>query len=119
MIHTYRFYKEENRWYIDFPEFIASGGTYGELLMVAGADSMLDFLSGKGDSVVLDFSEAELPNYKIKLRKIISDPFGASYISNISDVRFVWLCNVTKVIMNGIHPKRIYVRVHQEDIGSD
>lgn len=110
MIYTYEFYKENNSWYIDYPEFIANGGNKENLLMVRGADTMLEHFSQEG-RVKLTFSNSHLPTHQIKLTKLIGDPFGATYRTNRPDIcRFVWLCNVTKAIM-GNHPKHIYINV--------
>ena len=39
----HRFYKENKIWYIDLPEFLEKGlGTKSNLMMVAGADTLLD-----------------------------------------------------------------------------
>ena len=113
MIYTYEFYKENGLWYIDFPAYIEAGGKKADLLMVAGADTMLEKLSD-GKRVKLTFSADDLPGASIKLTKIIGDPFGATYKTNRKDItRFVWLCNVTKVVM-GNHPKNIFIYVHNQ-----
>ena len=49
----YRFYREENDWFIDLPEYLAQGGSKADLAMVAGADTMLERIAGKNDAVVL------------------------------------------------------------------
>jgi hypothetical protein len=113
MIFTYDFYKEKGMWYIDFPQYIANGGSKSDLLMVRGADTMLEKLSG-GKRVELTFSADVIPYADIKLTKLFGDPWGATYKTNRKDLaKLVWLCNVTKVVMGG-HPKNIYIYVNNK-----
>ena len=114
MIYKYPFYKEDNKWYIDFPQYIANGGQKSDLLMVAGADKMLDVLSDNTDNITLEFSAEKFDSPDIVLKKFIGDPWGATYTTNSKRVKVVWLCNVTKVVM-GNHPERIYVKKYQKD----
>ena len=49
-----RFYKKNNLWYVDLPDYIDAGlGTYNNLLMVDGSDTFLDILSNHGDAISL------------------------------------------------------------------
>ena len=108
--YTYSFYKEDQKWYIDFPAYIEHGGAKADLQMVAGADKMLDKLSN-GKEVTLNFSSEPIEGADIKLKKLFGDPWGATYRSNKPKmVKLVWLCNVTQVVM-GNHPEEIYLRV--------
>ena len=53
-----RFYKENSIWYIDLPEFLEEGmGSKANLMMVDGADTLLDILSNNGSEVTLEFSQ--------------------------------------------------------------
>ena len=111
MIYTYEFYKENNLWYIDFPEYIKKGGSKSDLLMVRGADTMLEQLSD-GKRIELTFSASVIPYAHIKLTKLFGDPWGATYMTNRKEItKMVWLCNVTKAVMGG-HPKNIYIYVN-------
>lgn len=117
MIYNYDFYKEDGKWYIDYPEYIANGGKKADLLMVAGADTMLENLSD-GKRISLTFSASPMSHASIKLTKILQDPWGATYKSNRKEIsRFVWLCNVTRVLM-GTHPKEIYIYVNNQEESS-
>jgi hypothetical protein len=108
--HTFDFYKDNTGWYIDFPAFIDQGlGTKADLAMVSGADSMLDFL-GEGDPrITLTFSNMEPQRSRFRLKMIHHNQWGATYSTNVTEVPFVWLCNVTKVVFGGAHPREIYV----------
>jgi hypothetical protein len=110
--HQFDFYKDNTGWYIDFPEFISSGmGSTADLAMVAGADDMLDYLSKGANRIHLIFSNAELKDSDFYLKMIHHNQWGATYSTNVESVETAWLCNVTKVVFGGYHPREIYVRV--------
>lgn len=110
--HQFDFYKDNTGWYIDFPEFISSGmGSKADLAMVAGADDMLDYLSKGANRIHLIFSNAELRDCDFYLKMIHHNQWGATYSTNVEAVESAWLCNVTKVVFGGFHPREIYVRV--------
>jgi hypothetical protein len=123
---TKRFYKEEGIWYIDLPEFLNAGlGTKANLMMVAGADLMLDKLSNNGDDITVSFSnepiegaEHTLIKKKIGLdKKLLAAighapvDYGAYYSWKENDNQSVWLCPVTEYVFQGGYPKNIYVKV--------
>ncbi|NBT16576.1 MAG: hypothetical protein EBS95_09565 [Chitinophagia bacterium] len=109
--HTFDFYKDNTGWYIDFPAFIEQGlGTKGDLAMVSGADTMLDYLSDGQPRVMLTFSNMEPAVARFHLRMIHHNQWGATYATSVAEVPFVWLCNVTKVVFGGAHPREIYVQ---------
>ncbi|SDA93252.1 hypothetical protein SAMN03080617_03691 [Algoriphagus alkaliphilus] len=59
--HTHRFYKENDKWYIDLPEFLEKGlGTQANLQMVGGSDEYLDAASQFTNEVTLTFSKDPL-----------------------------------------------------------
>ena len=85
-----KFNKENDLWYIDIPEW---KGTKGELLMVAGADKLLDVLDTDNDNTVqVDVNTKSSKNSNITLSKIINC-FGLychkNCIKHGSDVRIV------------------------------
>ena len=109
--HSFDFYKDDSGWYIDFPEFIEQGlGTKGDLVMVSGADQMLDYLGSGSDRVALTFSNCEMSGARFHLKMFAHNGWGATYKTNINAVPQVWLCNVTKVVFGGKHPINIYVK---------
>ena len=111
-IHEFDFYRDSTGWYIDFPEFLAMGlGTKADLAMVAGADTMLEYLGGGRSRVTMNFSDQEIPNNQIQLKMSAKNGWGATYTTNIQEIPTVWLCNVTKVIFQGTHPTCIYAYV--------
>ena len=115
----YRFYKENNKWYIDIPEW---SGQKAELEMVEGADTMLDIISECSLIVDLHISLApfESANVLEKLtelsinQNISIDACGGSYyLLRIYDqIEYnitMWLCDVTKYIFNEF-PDKIYFK---------
>jgi hypothetical protein len=107
--NSYRFNKEEGRWYIDLPDW--TGGK-AALEMVAGADTLLDHLSNNGDTVLLSLStEDKCPEGYETLKRIVKTPGnGCVYHLGFTPV---WLCDVTKFVFNGIFPKKIHFNVIQ------
>lgn len=127
---TLSFYKENNIWYIDLPEFLKAGlGTKANLMMVAGADTLLDKLSKNGQKITLQISNCSFPGFTtwleiekqgkddIYLQEIGHAPVdnGAYYktilIENIKETNSVWLCPVTEYVFEGYYPKNIYIKI--------
>lgn len=111
----HKFYKEENSWYIDLPDYL---GNKFDLAMVMGADTMLDYISDGNDIVMLNISHSddEIPiEYSNKLeylhdaKDIVGE--GAFYAMKNYDNKdvmlHIWLCDVTKFVF-GDFPKIIY-----------
>jgi hypothetical protein len=128
MKFTKRFYKENEIWYIDLPEFLEAGlGTKANLMMVAGADLMLDILSNNGDDIVITFADEPSDNVEHTLTKqrigldkqllalIGHAPvdYGAYYNWKENNNQSVWLCPVTEYVFQGGYPKNIYVSVNK------
>ena len=128
MVH--RFYKENRMWYIDLPQFLDAGlGTKSNLLMVGGADTLLDKLSNNTDEVTLQISELPIVGWTTWLRKLKNgkdDTYlkevghapvnnGAYYdavvIDNVKTNHEVWLCPVTEYVFDGAYPEDIYVKI--------
>lgn len=128
MKFTKRFYKEKNIWYIDLPEFLEAGlGTKDNLMMVAGADLMLDRLSNNGTEITVTFadepfegSENTLYKQRIGLDKELLNrighapvDYGAYYNWKENNSQSVWLCPVTEYVFEEGYPETIYVSPHQ------
>lgn len=95
------FYKRDNRWYADLPDYIESGGTEEECEMVLGADTWLDILSNGKDRVSIFIGEGTGV-----LTLIEKDNVGATYATSIG--LNVWLCNVTVFVLGHFPEKIIY-----------
>lgn len=105
---TLKFNKEGNLWYIDLPEWT---GPKSALLMVAGADKLLDRLAIEEKTISLLVSEAE-PEEKgfEKISKMVETPIvgGAVYLTSYWPI---WLCEVTRAVYDGRLPDLLYYKV--------
>lgn len=103
-----RFYRDENRWFADLPEWIENGGDRDDLEMILGADEWLDIIYNNEESVILNLSITPLRN-KIVLNQ--ADDAGGVYIAHEYNEEIVnhvlWLCAVTKFVF-GEFPETIY-----------
>jgi len=111
------FYKKNNSWYADLPEFIAIGGSEAECQMVQGADTLLDKLTINGVSndvnyIVLEISDNK--NLGNKMEQIRADDYGSTYYIREYDKtrinHLLWLCPVTLSVFDN-YPEQIYFRV--------
>jgi hypothetical protein len=132
MIVTKKFYREDGRWYIALPEFLEAGlGNKNNLLMVDGADTLLDILAGNkpheskdGTEVDVTFGNEPFDGYTHTLNKKTmgkNQPlldllghaaveYGAYYDVKELDNHQVWLCPVTEYVFNGEYPDTIYLK---------
>lgn len=120
-----KFYKEDNRWYVDLPEY---EGKKEDLEMVAGADVMLDIIAqGETETwchLITDPMQVFRHPAKVFLKRemICSDEYwqldsqgcpssGAFYTPifypRMSDFS-IWLCDVTKLVF-GHFPEKIWI----------
>jgi hypothetical protein len=107
---VFPFIREHDRWYIDYPEFIQNGyGSKADLEMIAGADVLLSELSQGQDCIRVEFANFELQTADVQLWKIDQDEIGATYQTNHYATETAWLCNVTKAVFAGFHPKQIWL----------
>ena len=131
MTVTKKFYREDGRWYIDLPEFIELGlGNKNNLLMVDGADTLLDILAGNkpnksadGTEVNVTFGNEPFDNYTHTLTKKsigknqslldqvghATVEYGAYYNVKELDNHQVWLCPVTEYVFGGNYPDKIWI----------
>ena len=137
---THTFYKENGMWYIDLPQFLEAGlGTKNNLLMVAGADTLLELLSNRklphkgfkeqpnGTRITLQIDTNEFDGYDTSmnfLEKGKDDEYlnsvghapidyGAYFVTNDlfgePHCQTVWLCPVTEYVFEK-YPLSIYIK---------
>lgn len=106
---TLNFIKENGTWYIDLPEYIASGGSKASLAMVAGADDLLDEISDNEINASIQLSDEY---YTDELVRSFTLGYGYYYnvISSEYQTKKIWLCPVTKYVFGGKYPKSIKFR---------
>jgi hypothetical protein len=127
---TKRFYKENEIWYIDLPEFLEMPlGTKANLMMVDGADDFLDFLSNDGDEIWVEFSPQPFDGMQFSLiaqksgmnNELLQKlghapvPYGMYYTVKEWDNNPLWLCPVTEYIFSGSYPREIYIKVAESN----
>lgn len=109
---NYKFYKDpDNRWYVDLPDWT---GTKADLEMVAGADTMLDYLSENTNEVTLSISLDPIDGYDlIKLKELASDIGSGAYYTFTSfrgvDINVeMWLCPVLEFVFS-CYPDEMWI----------
>lgn len=116
-MEKYRFYKEGNNWYVDLPNWT---GAKSDLLMIGGADDMLDILSNNGTQVLVlisrtDFEGASLLEFKAPATDMGE---GAYYMLNEYEGKTlnlsVFLCDVTLFVF-GEFPKQLFITVVERE----
>ena len=111
----HRFVKEGYDWYIELPEYLAAGGSKGDLAMVAGADTMLDIMAEGNGSVTLQIDTHPFPGADLVERTEICDPSmgGGYYLMpsfNGKPLQHrMWLCDVTNFVFGNL-PEKIYIK---------
>lgn len=111
-MRTLEFYKEtDERWYVDLPEW---DGEKADLEMVAGADSMLEYMAeGNGKVKVLmsveEFDGADRLKFLKEADEINNGAYYAlDWYKGVHINLNMWLCDVTKFVF-GDFPKEIYI----------
>ncbi len=113
---VYRFIKEGRDWYIDLPEYLAKGGSRGDLQMVEGADAMLDVIAEKKleVSLILRREYFEGADRLVLIEKC--DPYvGGGYylLESLEGKKYnqkMWLCGVTEFVFGEL-PNEIFLKV--------
>lgn len=107
-----RFYKETNgRWYVDLPEW--TGGK-DALEMVAGADTMLDYMAEGNNEVTLNISESFFENSDEIKFKCMAVEIGEGAYYRIEKYKGIeiclemWLCPVLEWVF-GKYPENIFI----------
>jgi hypothetical protein len=102
----------EGRWYIDLPEWT---GEKADLEMVAGADTMLDFMAEGDNKVIVCISETEFENSEKLQLKGMAEDIGSGAYYFLQKYRGVevnltlWLCDVTLFVFNNKFPTNIFM----------
>ena len=113
----HRFVRESGGWYIDLPEYLAQGGSKGDLAMVSGADTMLDIISGKDNELTLQIDTEPFSGADELLLTELCDPLlgGGYYQMKQFEGKAVnqdmWLCEVTRFVFSTIPPKIYFKRI--------
>jgi len=111
---TMSFEKESNGcWYAVIPEW---PGLHGALQMVAGADDVLEMLSGGRNFVTLNISN-DHEIYEIWNRRglvyVATHSSGGNYLVHQLH-KNIWLCSVAEWVFGGHYPEEIYFTVKHD-----
>lgn len=105
------FVKENGRWYIDLPSFIASGeGIKDDLIMVAGADTLCDELSNGKNRLTIMISTTPFKGSDFSIQRIFNKrEVGCDYRAFYKGhyVFPIWLGPALHYVM-GTYPPTIY-----------
>lgn len=107
MIRTFHFYKEEdNRWYVDLPEW---EGSKEDLEMVLGADALLDILAGDCRFCNVRFGDESFKGCKTLTHRLADVEATPGWYDNDAwhGPSTIWLCSVTEFVF-GSYPDKIY-----------
>ncbi len=105
-------HEEDGCWYVDFPGWPFD---HHNLMMVAGADKLCDFLSSDDKYAHVDVipanREDDHPGYAKLVQKEHSLTGGSTYqVTGLEGFeRDIWLCPVTLFVL-GRYPKYLYIR---------
>ena len=106
-------HEDDGNWYVDFPGWPFD---HGNLMMVAGADDLCDFLSEDGQfahvHVVPSNQPLDLPDHACLIQGQNSLTGGSHYaVTNLPGFRMeeIWICPVTLFVL-GQYPKYIYIK---------
>jgi hypothetical protein len=108
----YRFYKEGNNWYVDLPSW---EGAKSDLLMIGGADTMLDILSDNTTEVTTIISEQKFDGAEELVFVKLAEDIGEGAYYNLVTYEgkelnlSVFLCDVTLFVF-GKFPPLIYIK---------
>lgn len=107
------FEKEEGNWYVVLSDY---AGPKSDLLMVAGADKLLDDLDEDLGTVSLTVSTIKFNDRDLTLTKMFNAHGGAVYFvtSRLLSARPIWLCKVVKFVFDQKIPRKLYVRVNDQ-----
>ena len=105
-------HEEDGKWYVDFPGWPFD---HHNLMMVAGADKLCEFLSDDDRfahiSVIPSNKRLDKPGYACLIQGEYSLTGGSFY--NVTGLegfeREIWLCPVTLFVL-GRYPKYIYIK---------
>ena len=105
-------HEEDGKWYVDFPGWPFD---HHNLMMVAGADKLCQFLSDDDRyahiSVIPSNRPLDKPGYACLIQGEHSLTGGSTY--SVTDLpgfeREIWLCPVTLFVL-GRYPKYIYIK---------
>lgn len=115
-MRNFKFYKEDQRWYVDLPEW---EGGQAELEMVSGADTFLDIIAQGEDIVYVTLSQTPFEGCEVlqfsKLGRLEGFELGEGgwyFMNEYQGINYgleMWLCDVTKFVFGEL-PNKIFFK---------
>ena len=120
-IKTYAFIKEDRRWFIDLPEYLAQGWSKADLEMLEGASKLLNTLAQGRAKVVLRMSTQPFTGADVlELMELCEAPRGGGiYLMHTKQGRqlntMIWICDIALFVFGDL-PQHIYIQqVHENN----
>jgi len=114
-MQNFHFYKTSAGWFIDLPEYVAQGGSIGDLQMVEGADIMLDLVAGGEQKINLGIASEPFEGSEQLILIETCDPsIGGGYYfmqqyNGVDINQRIWLCAVTTFVFGNL-PAAIFIK---------
>jgi len=105
------FIKENGIWYVN--EWYLNPLPKAALMMVAGADTLLDKLTVDGKTATIKaYRKPREGAFQIKLIEPNHLSNGGNYTIDGPKgyPKKMWLCNVTRIVYGGFMPKELYIQ---------
>lgn len=108
----FRFYKEGNNWYVDLPDW---KGAKSDLLMIGGADTMLDIVSEYTNEVTVFISQEEFQDADELCFVKKAEDVGEGAYYHLEKYKgetmglSVFLCDVTLFVF-GFFPNSLFIK---------
>lgn len=97
----------DGRWFVVLPDYT---GPRNDLEMVAGADKLLDFLSGGASTLAMRVSNDTPLGEKLVLKDVCDPEEGGGAWYKYMDNVDLWLCNVMLFVFSHF-PRTVYFDV--------
>lgn len=112
-MNKYKFYKQGNNWYVHLPDW---KGAKSDLLMIGGADTMLDIISNNTHQVYTNISEERFDGAEeLKFVKSAKEDIGEGSYYILETYKgkeinlSVFLCDVVLFVF-GKFPEKLYIQ---------
>lgn len=112
---TFTFYKQDDCWYIDLPEYLKQGGAKEDLQLRAGTDKLLKRFARSRNQVTLAIDTEPFEGADVlELAELRHDEKGGAIyrmvtINGQQHVANFWICDIALFVF-GDMPEKIYIR---------
>jgi hypothetical protein len=113
--YAFTFFRKENRWFLNVPEFLLLGSSASELEMTDDVPQLLDVFSDRHNSVSLRIETEPFPGADmLELAEICAAPVGGAHylVRSCHGRRLrkkVWICDLSLCLFGDLPPV-LYIR---------